>query len=174
MVPRIFIACRNYFERVDERFVNFFLDNEAEMRSTQNSKELLIELRKLQKVVQARPTVIGAELFHSMLVMITQMNAYRIPEQDLPAIFEVMTAIDSETNRFPLKENAVLINELRTMGFGAKLHDLTKRMLALPEYGYFFDFHQVPDAIKNQSGAVTDYFRWTAARACQVMFEPVH
>jgi hypothetical protein len=169
MVPKAYVACRDCNERVDERFVDFFLDNEADERTTQKSLELLLKLRELDRAVQTRPTKIKAELFHEVVTMISQMNVFRIAEHELPVIFEVMSSIDASTQT-PNHDNTVLIRELQTMGFAAKFKELTKRILALPQYRYVYDFWHPPDLIQKQAGAVSDYLKWTLRPSCEALF----
>ncbi|CAN5712748.1 hypothetical protein BH10BDE1_BH10BDE1_03400 [soil metagenome] len=172
LVPRVYIACRDCSERVDERLVSFFLDSEADLRGSQNSLELLLKLRELDRAVQKFPTRIRPELFHSALVMLSQMNPYRLTERELPAIYEVMSSINAALNH-PVQNTYVLASELQTLGFTAKFQDVSKRILALPEFQYFYDFSAVPELMKKQAGGVTKYLQWTAHRTCEAMFESV-
>lgn len=172
MVPKAYIACLHCEERVDTRFANFFLDNEDEARATQQSLDLLLVLRALDRATQKHPTRIDGKLFHEAVTMISQMNVFRIADHEIPAIFEVMSSIEAATHT-PKKNSEVLVTELRTMGFFGKFEALTKRVLALPQYRYVYDFSETPDRIEKQADAVTEYLRWTIKRSCEAMFESI-
>jgi hypothetical protein len=148
------------------------LDNEDEERSTQKAIDLFLVMRSLDRAVQVRPTRISGKLFHSAVTLLSRMSVFRIADHELPEIFEVMSSIEAAA-RAPKEDNAVLIAELRAMGFMPKFQELSKRILSRPQYRYEEDFWETPKHIEKQARAVTDYLKRTTRHSCEVIFASV-
>ncbi len=170
LVPKVYIHCRTCTERVDRSSIEFFLDNEIDERSTLSTDELYLSLLELKRVVEVRPVRIKPELFQSILVLLSRLNVYRIRDNQLPAIYEVMTSIDSSLQT-PGVLNGTLRRELTTLGFEKAYREVSDRILERPEYGYDIDLSKVPDSVVQRARAVMTYAKWTAKLSCQSIFE---